>query len=358
MIKNTPYGKIQRMMKALVLENYHQLVYRDVPEPQVGAQEVLVQVKACGICGSDVHGLDGSTGRRLPPLIMGHEAAGVVAAVGSQVQGWRVGERVTFDSTIYCGECFYCRRGQVNLCTQRRVLGVSCGDYRQDGALAEYVAVPARILYRLPEEVSFPQAAMVEPLAIALHAVSLPPVSLNDTAVVAGAGMIGLLVVQALRLAGCGTIVAIDLDEQRLALAAKLGADLGLNPNEVDAPGEVLALTGGLGADLAFEVVGVTATLQTAIACLRKGGALGLVGNLAAEVAMPLQTVVTRQLTLYGSCASSGEYPAALAMLARGAVRVEPLISAAAPLSEGAAWFERLYRREPGLMKVILQPGE
>ncbi|MCX8038732.1 MAG: alcohol dehydrogenase catalytic domain-containing protein, partial [Candidatus Sumerlaeia bacterium] len=199
-------------MKALVLREYMKLVVEEVPKPSIGDDDVLVAVKACGICGSDVHGLDGSTGRRRPPVIMGHEAAGVIVETGRNVSTWKAGDRVTFDSTIYCGVCWFCRRGEINLCDNRRVLGVSCSDYRRDGAFAEYVAVPQRILYRLPDLLSFERAAMVEPLSIAVHAVGLARPLLGDTAVVVGAGMIGLFVVQALRLAGCRRIVAVDIE--------------------------------------------------------------------------------------------------------------------------------------------------
>src|SRR5688572_27584980 len=157
-------------MKALLLTAPSQLALVDFPRPQPAADEVLVRVRACGICGSDIHGWDGSTGRRHPPLIMGHEASGEIAAVGAQVSGWRVGDRVTFDSTISCGECAPCRGGRVNLCETRRVLGVAPVEYRQHGAFAEYVALPARILYRLPDALTFEQAAMVEPVSIAIHA--------------------------------------------------------------------------------------------------------------------------------------------------------------------------------------------
>jgi L-iditol 2-dehydrogenase len=343
-------------MKALVLEAYNHFVYKDVAKPEIGPKEVLIQVAACGICGSDVHGMDGSTGRRIPPIIMGHEAAGTIVATGEDVVGWHVGDRVTFDSTIYCGECYFCRKGLVNLCDNRRVLGVSCDDYRQHGAFAEAVAVPQHILYRLPDNLSFEHAAMVEAVSIAFHAVSRPPITLNDTAVVVGAGMIGLFVIQSLRVAGCGTIVAVDLDAQRLDLARQLGADIALRSDADDVIAEVLALTNGRGADLAFEVVGISPTVQLATQVLRKGGALTLVGNLAPKTDLMLQAVVTRQLTLYGSCASSGEYPACLDMIARGTIQVDPLISAVAPLAEGANWFQRLYDKEPGLMKVILKP--
>lgn len=343
-------------MKALVLEQYRQFAYRDVPDPVAGQGEVLVRVAACGICGSDIHGMDGSTGRRVPPLIMGHEAAGTIAALGPGVDGWALGERVTFDSTVYCGECFYCRRGEINLCDNRTVLGVSTGDYRQNGAFAEYVAVPTRILYRLPESLSYHQAAMTEAVSIAFHAVGLAPVVINDTAVVVGAGMIGLLVVQTLRLSGVGQIIAVDIDDHKLELARSMGADAVINSAREDVAARVARLTAGRGADLAFEVVGITPAVKSAIASLRKGGSLVLVGNLSPTVELPLQSVVTRQLRVFGSAASSGEYPACLDCIVRGDINVDALISAVAPLSEGASWFERLYNREPGLMKVVLAP--
>jgi L-iditol 2-dehydrogenase len=343
-------------MKALVLEAYNHLEYRDVPDPDLGSDEVLIHVKACGICGSDVHGLDGSTGRRIPPVIMGHEAAGIIVEAGPEVADWRPGDRVTFDSTVFCGVCTFCRRGKRNLCDNRRVLGVSCEEYRRDGAFAEYVAVPQHILYRLPEGLSFEQAAMVEALSVAFHAAGRTPLSINDTAAVVGTGMIGLLIVQTLRLAGCGRIIAIDLDPERLELARRFGADDALRSDVDDVVGCVLGLTKGLGADVAFEVVGIAPTLQLATACLTKGGALGLVGNLSPTAELPLQSVVTRELTLYGSCASRGEYPACLDMIARKAVDVDSMISAVAPLSEGGEWFRRLHDSEPGLMKVILEP--
>jgi L-iditol 2-dehydrogenase len=343
-------------MKALVLKAYKQFACEDVPNPEPGPDEVLVAVKACGICGSDVHGMDGSTGRRRPPIIMGHEAAGVISRVGSRVDGWAAGDRVTFDSTIYCAQCAFCRRGMINLCDRRRVLGVSCEEYRQNGAFAELVAVPQHILYRLPDGLAFEHAALVEPFAIALHAVRRAPPTLNDTVVVVGAGMIGLALVQALGQSGCGRLIVVDIAGDKLALAAKCGATNLINPSTEDALGAILRLTQGMGADLAFEAVGVPVTVDLALACLRKGGSVTLIGNVTPKIEFRLQTVVTRELTIYGSCASQGEYPACLDMLERGALRAAPLISATAPLAEGAIWFDRLYRKEPGLLKVVLKP--
>jgi L-iditol 2-dehydrogenase len=343
-------------MQALLLSEYRKLEMADVPQPSIAPDEVLLQVAACGICGSDVHGYDGSSGRRIPPIIMGHEAAGTITAVGSAVTGWHIGDAVTFDSTIYCGHCAYCARGQVNLCDNRQVFGVSCTDYRRNGAFAEYLAVPQRVLYRLPPELPFAHAAMIEAVSVALHAVHLADFRPGDTALVIGAGMIGTLVVQALRVAGASHIFAADPDPSRLSMAATSGAHTLIHTGEQDAAQVVLAALPG-GVDHVFEAVGIGATVATAVAAVRKGGAVTLVGNIAAQVQLPLQSVVTRQIRLQGSAASAGEYPRAIELLASKQIDVSALISAVAPLSDGARSFERLYSREPNLMKIVLTPA-
>jgi L-iditol 2-dehydrogenase len=363
-------------MYALLLTEYRKLELVAMDEPTLGPHDVLVRVAACGICGSDIHGYDGTSGRRIPPIVMGHEAAGVVAKVGDAVDRAKVGDRVTFDSTIYCGQCDACRRGQVNLCPSRRVLGVSCDDYRQQGAFAEFVAVPQHILYPLPPGLPFEHAALIEPVAIALHAVARLNVSQGERALVVGCGMIGLLAIQALRIAGCHEVTATDLDESRLQLAKQLGATGIFTPPLPQGEGRGEGASGGWGRaageppgrgrcapprpltdfDIAIEAVGNAAAFETAINSVHRGGRIGLVGNLAAKVTFPLQSVVTRELTLIASCASAGEYPRAIELLSSGQINLAPLISAVAPLAEGAQWFERLYAREPGLIKVILQP--
>ncbi len=343
-------------MKALVLTAYGQFDLQDLPEPEVGSRDVLVRIKACGICGSDVHGMDGSTGRRRPPIVMGHEAAGVVERIGAEVGGYRPGDHVTFDSTIYNPDSFFSRRGLVNLCDDRRVLGVSCDDYRQHGAFAEFVAVPDHILYALPAGMTFEQAAMVEPVAIAVHARRLTPIEPGDTALVVGSGLIGLMMVQVLRQTPVGQIVSVDLDDGKLAVAREMGASHTFNAGSTDVPAAIRTLTDGRGADVVFECVGTEATVRAAILSARKGGTVTLVGNLAPNVSMPLQSVVTRQIRLQGSCASNGEYPECLDLIASGKVNVDRFISAAVPLEEGAEWFARLYKQEPGLMKVLLKP--
>jgi L-iditol 2-dehydrogenase len=343
-------------MKALILEEYNQFVYENVPMPKISPDDVLIEVKACGICGSDVHGMDGSSGRRIPPITMGHEASGIIVKVGKNVKYFSQGDRVTFDSTVYCGTCRYCRKRLINLCDNRQVMGVSCDEYRLNGALAEYVAVPELIVYPLPEEVSFEKAAMTEPLSIACHAVDRMPISAHDTAVIVGTGIIGLLVIQLLKNTDCGNIFAVDIEQNKLDIAGKLGAKEGFRSDIHDVPAEIFKRTENLGADIVFEAVGIAPTITIAVESVKKGGSISLIGNVSSTIDFPLQKVVTRQISAYGSCASSGEYPACLDMIARNKVNVDALISRVAPLSEGALWFERLKRQEAGLLKVILVP--
>jgi L-iditol 2-dehydrogenase len=347
-------------MKALLLSEYKKLELVDLPRPVTREGELLIRIHACGICGSDVHGYDGSTGRRLPPIVMGHEAAGVVEEVGNGVSGFAAGDRVTFDSTVYCGKCFYCKRGEVNLCDDREVVGVSTPLFKRMGAFAEYVTVPARIAYKLPEGMPFTHAALIEAVSVAVHAVGLTPIGLDDTVVVVGAGMIGLLTLQAARLRGAGRVFVMDVDETRLELARKLGATATFNTKGEAAAkqsvAEIVERTHGRGADAALECVGATAPVKLALDAVRKGATVTLVGNVSPTIELGLKSTVTRQIRLQGSCASAGEYPACIAMMARGAIQVEPLVSAVAPLEDGARWFKRLYAREAGLLKVVLEP--
>jgi L-iditol 2-dehydrogenase len=343
-------------MKALLLSEYGRLDTVDVPMPRPGPDEILVRVEACGICGSDVHGFDGSSGRRIPPLIMGHEAAGTVAAVGPNATTFEPGDPVTFDSTVYCGHCQYCLKGEMNLCENRQVLGVSIPEYRREGAFADYVVVPERIVHPLPDNVPFPEAAMVEPLAVAAHAIALSQVPEDATVLVVGAGMIGLLVLAVLRAEGVNNVIVTDIDDSRLELAKDMGATAVINGKTADTVAEVKKLTGGEGVDVALEAVGSTPTVKMAIESTRKGGTVTLIGNIAPTVEIPLQAVVSRQIRLQGSAASAGEYPRCINMLANGTVNVKPLISVVAPLEEGAQWFDRLHERHPNLMKVILSP--
>ncbi|PCJ98736.1 MAG: galactitol-1-phosphate 5-dehydrogenase [Flavobacteriaceae bacterium] len=343
-------------MKALVLESYNNLTYKDVENPIINDNEVLVKVKAVGICGSDVHGMDGSTGRRVPPIIMGHEASGIIHEVGNNITAWKPGDRVTFDSTIYNEDDWFTKKGMYNLSDNRMVLGVSCNEFKRGGAFAEYVVIPQHILYKIPENVSFSQAAMTEPAAVALHALNISDLDKNATILVVGSGMVGMFVIQLLKIKGVKTIIAVDTETDRLEKAKQSGADHIFKPDDKELPNLINQITGNRGVDLVFEVVGLSETINKSISLLRKGGALTIIGNLSKTIELPLQAVVTRQLKIQGSCTINGEYEEVLEYISNGKLNVERILSAEAPLEEGASWFDRLYKKEKGLMKVILKP--
>ena len=343
-------------MKALVLTEYGHFEYKDVPDPKIGSGEVLLRVKACAICGSDVHGYDGGSGRRIPPVIMGHEASGVIEEIGSDVKEFKVGDRVTFDSTLYCRVCGQCLKGCINLCDNRRVFGVSCQDYSKNGAMAEYIAVPEYILYRLPDIVSFEEASVIEPLTIAQHAINRAFIQTGANVAVVGCGTIGQLIIKVLGTMDCGMIAALDIDDMKLQTALKNGAECVINTGTENVKERLSELTKGVGMDAAFEAVGLSDTLGYAIDSLRKGGELILVGNVQKTVDFPLQYIVTNEIKIIASCASAGEYDACLKLIESGIINLKDMISKAVPLSEGDEWFKKLHTGEPGLLKVVLLP--
>ena len=343
-------------MKALLYTKPYTFEYTDVPDPVVGDDDILVRVRACGICGSDVAGHTGKTGRRLPPLIMGHEAAGVVERTGSDVRGFAPGDRICFDSTVYCNQCPACRQGLFNRCVKRQVLGVSVPEFKRQGAFAEFVAVPHWICARLPESMSFIQAALLEPASIGTHAANRPPITKGDTIVVIGAGTIGLFILQAAKLRGARTTIACDLNEFRLGLAKQIGADLCINSGKVNLKEEIQKRTAGRGADVTFEAVGFAETFRQGISITRTGGTVTAVGNLQKETEFNLQELVSRELTFTGSYASAGEFRTCIDTIASGRMNVAPLVSEVLPLQEGPSAFKRLLDGKEDLLKIILEP--
>ncbi len=296
---------------------------------------MLVRVKACGICGSDVQGYTGKTGRRIPPIIMGHEAAGIIEEIGGNVKGFAPGQRVCFDSTVYCNRCPACTQGLYNRCVKRQVLGVSTPEFRRHGAMAELVAVPHWIVSRLPDDMSFVEAAMLEPASIAMHAANRAPIAPGGVAAVIGAGTIGLFILQAAKLRGAQTTIACDINDFRLDLARQVGADLCINPRDTDLRQEILRRTDGHGVDVMFEAVGFAETFRQAISITRTGGTLIAVGNLARETEFNLQELVSRELTFSGSYASAGEFRTCIDLIASGKINVKPLVSEVLPLANG-----------------------
>jgi threonine dehydrogenase-like Zn-dependent dehydrogenase len=340
-------------MKALLLKEYGKFSVETLPEPKIAPDEVLIHVKACAICGSDIHGYDGTSGRRRPPLIIGHEAAGLIERVGANVTGFKKGDRVVFNSSLYCGNCVFCKSGRQNLCVDSRVYGVDNGSYHLDGAMAEYIAVPARILYRLPENLSFEQGAMVEPLSIALHAVNRTEIRINDTVLVIGAGPIGLMLLKILKISNSGLIIMADIDEGRLEAAHKAGADVVINTGAETGLKQLREKIPN-GADVVFEAVGFGPAVNNALAMVRRGGAVTLVGNAAPHADIDFQKIVLNEVRVNGSYACANEYEGALVLLSNGSVKIDDIISVTAPFEEGQQWFDRLKAHEAGLIKVVL----
>jgi len=343
-------------LKALLYTKPYTFEYTDVPDPTVGDEDVLVRVKACGICGSDVAGHTGKTGRRLPPLIMGHEAAGVVERVGRKVTGFVPGDRICFDSTVYCNQCPACKQGLFNRCVKRQVLGVSVPEFKRDGAFAELLAVPHWICAKLPDNMSFVQASLLEPASIGTHAASRAPITKSDTVAVVGAGTIGLFILQAAKLRGAKQVIVSDLNEFRLDLARQVGADVCVNSGKADLKQEILKRTDGRGADVVLEAVGFADTFHQAVSITRTGGHLIAVGNLQKEIDFNLQELVSRELTFTGSYASSGEFRTCMGLIASGKIDVAPLVSEVLPLKDGPDAFRRLLEGKENLLKIVLEP--
>ncbi len=338
-------------MKALIYQGPMTMTLEQVPDPTPQEDEILIKVQNVGICGSDVHGYIGKTGRRKPPMTMGHEFSGVVVEVGSKVAGFGAEDEVIVSPIQACGECPNCKVGLTNICTTRHVLGVDIA-----GAFADYLVVKESMVYEKPANITWQQAAMVEPLSVGLHAVEITPMKLMSSVAIVGVGTIGLVTLLAARLKGAGKIIVTDMSEHRLELARKLGADVAINVSETDPVEAVKAETHGLGADVTFEAVGYAPTVQQAIAITRTGGNTTWIGNSAQMIELNMQEIVTRELTVRGTYGFNTEFPRAIEAIASGAINVTPLIELVAPLEEGPELIDKLAKHELDLAKVILQP--
>jgi 2-desacetyl-2-hydroxyethyl bacteriochlorophyllide A dehydrogenase len=332
-------------MKALVYEGPRQLNVLEVERPEPAPGEVLVRVRRVGICGSELAGYLGHNSLRKPPLVMGHEFAGTVAALGDGVvSDLEVGERVTANPLVSCGRCARCRVGEGHLCAERRLIGA-----HRPGAFAEFVAAPATNVHPLPEGLSLDAAATTEPLACAVHACRLLRISPSDRVLVVGAGPIGLLALQTAKTFGVREVVVLDLDEERLEVARSLGAITVVAPEELDA-----AMPAG-GFDAAVEAVGADATRRQCVGSVRAGGKVALVGLHAEESPLPVNLAVRNELTLQGCFGySPDDFVLALRWLDEGRATLEPWAERF-PLAEGRSCFERLLAGSGGVAKILLE---
>jgi L-iditol 2-dehydrogenase len=339
-------------MRALVFTGAGEMPLQARADPRPKAGEVVVAVRASGICGSDVHGYLGATGRRRPGVVMGHEAAGDIVATGPGVTSVGEGDRVALRSILACGICERCRRGQPNICADRRGMGMHF-----DGAYAEQILVPEALVLPLPDTLSYQDGALIEPLAVAMHAVNRTPFELMAFVVVVGAGAIGLLTLLAARLRGAGSIVVTDLNAHRLEVARSLGADLTIDVGSTDPVAAIAAATEGRGADAVFEAVGVGATVAQSMAVARPGGQVTWIGNSAPLVEMPMQTLVSGELTVRGAYGFAEEFEGAADAIAAGWIDIRRLVECVAPLEHGPDLFRRLGDGSLSAVKVVLAPN-
>jgi 2-desacetyl-2-hydroxyethyl bacteriochlorophyllide A dehydrogenase len=350
-------------VRAGVFRGVRDIAVEDVPEPDAGPRDVVVEVAACGICGSDLHTF--SEGAFVAPgQVMGHEFAGEVVAVGDEVAGIGVGDRVTVVPILACGRCPRCLEGMEHLCETGLAASIA---YGLPGAFARYVRIPNAVLgrnvYRLPAELSLEDGAFVEPLAVAVHAVSLAAPRPTETAVVLGLGSIGQGVVQVLKAFGVGRVIAADVSPLRLQSAAQHGADDVIDGRTQDPLERVRELLGpgaygaGSRADLVFECSGVPRLLAEAIAMSRNGGRVLVTALYDGDVPIGANAIVQKELSVRGTFAYRGDFATAIELLRTGRVQAEPLVSHRFPLDRVQEAFETQLDRDHAL-KVLVLPRE
>ncbi len=330
-------------MRAAMIEDKRKIVIRDVPEPVLDRDEVLIKVKYCGICGSDLHiYLDGLS------LGLGHEYSGDIVEMGPDVEGWEIGEPVVVE---YCGceECYWCRRGEIGLCDKlfRHATG------KKVGAFATYVKAKYNRLLKLSDGLTYEQGAIVEPTDVALHAVNISGMKVGDVVAVLGLGPIGQLVAR-LAKPGARAVYATEMSQSRMELARNV-VDEVINPKVTDPVDRIRELTDGLGPDIVFECAGNVATIQESIALARKGGTIVVVGNCFDAVETSFIDIVLKGLTIKGSLSSSvGDYISAFNLIKNKRIDVNPLFTDKFPLEDINEAFEKALKGEGG--KILVKP--
>jgi 2-desacetyl-2-hydroxyethyl bacteriochlorophyllide A dehydrogenase len=337
-------------MKALVFHGDHDIRYEEVPDPKISDHEVLVKVKAVGICGSDIHGYEGKTGRRTPPMIMGHEFSGLVEKAGKAVTHVKAGDRVVVFPYMTCGTCSYCKREEVNQCPEKSFFGV----FAVNGAMAQYVVARRDMLFPLPDPSDYVHGALVEPLSVAARGVAKADIGPESTVTIIGAGTIGLASLILARMKRPQSIVMVDIVDSRLRLARELGADFTFNPARDDAVRVVSDQLKG-GTSVVIEAVGIEKTVQQSIQWAVKGGKVVIVGLSQRMMSLDMHEIVNKEVKIEGSFLyDRREFQDILRQLPALTPSLNRMVSVTAPLAEGSEWFKRLAKTEDNLLKVVL----
>jgi L-iditol 2-dehydrogenase len=346
-------------MKAAVLEDKGVMTYKEVPTPEPGAGQVRVKIKSVSICGSDIKRF--VDGHREYNLILGHEGAGIIDKVGDGVNKDYVGKAAAIIPLIPCFECEQCKKGFYSACHKYSFVGS-----RQNGCYAEYVVVPVKNVLLVPETINLEHVALIEPSSVARHMLALGNFKSGETAIVMGAGSIGLMLVQWLRILGAKRIVVSDILDVNLEIAKKLGAHITLNPTKVDLAKELKALTGD-GADLTLEATGVPSVLEQTISVTQPRGGIVLAGNQPLEKSMPLtffENMMRREIRIMGCFMSySAPFPGhewadTIESIVTGGLDMETMISHRFPLSQAPDVFKKIGAHQLAHQKIMLNPEE
>jgi L-iditol 2-dehydrogenase len=343
-------------MKAIVkfARGYGNIEIREIQRPIVKEGEVLVEIRAAGICGSDLHHYE--IGDQVAiPVVLGHEFSGDVIEIGSGVKGWKIGERVVSETHAYaCYECYLCQTGKYHLCKERKGFGSGV-----DGAFTQFLAVPARLLHRIPDHLSYPEGTIIQPAADIVNAVvTNSSLKAGDTVVVLGPGPMGLLTVGVTRAAGAGRVIVVglDVDKERMDIAARIGADITINSSKEDPVERVKALTDGRGADVVFEVTGAKAALLKGLQMLVQKGQMTIIGVHRQPVEIPIRALQRAEQSIRGSAMSTWiDYERAIQLTKAGRIQVKPLITDVLPLTEWQKGFDLALSKKA--CKVVFTPA-
>lgn len=340
-------------MKALVYYGPNNVLLSEMNEPKLGPSEVCVKVKAVSICGSDLKGFKGKSSFRVPPLIMGHEFSGVITEISPDVTHLHIGQRVAVNPNLYCGECRNCKSGSTNLCTNRKNVGTTMAAGPYNGGMAEYVCVPATAVLPIPETVSYEEAALLEPLAVSLHAVKSVANIKGATIAVIGVGPIGLLAIECAKILGAKNIIALGTRENRLKKAEECGANVVLN-NKQDIRLEIKEITEGLGVDIAIDAVGTSESINQCIEIVKNSGEVNVIGLAANTVEINVSELVCREIRLNGSYIYTNEMAEGLNLVVNGDLNLKKLITTETSLENGPDVFNKLAAGASNDIKVVL----
>jgi (R,R)-butanediol dehydrogenase / meso-butanediol dehydrogenase / diacetyl reductase len=346
-------------MKIPVLTDLEKIEFIKKPKPEVQSGDAIVKVEYCGICGSDIHGY--IHGKMIPiGTVMGHEFSGVVSSIAKDVKSVKPGDRVAVKPMPQCGECYWCKKGQYSICPGAIKSGIGINT-ENDGAFAEYVKIryPKKMLFKIPDHVPFKNAALIEPLATSLHAVQISSVKKGDCVIIIGAGMIGLGVLQFLRLSGgAGDIIVLETSPKKSELAYEMGADLVLNPIDQteDMEDRIFHRTKGIGADVVFECAGSPTAFQTCVNYVKSGGQVMVVGINDKDVPFNNFQMVVREIEMKGALGYYDEFNDVIAYMNQGDIQAEQMISDIISLNDlEEKGFKHLMNTND-MVKILVRP--